>query len=343
MLAVVSVSCGNKTASVTVDTSRHRSVYWWKTTFNPDENELAFIRDHSIDRIYLRVFDVDWQENYVLDTARTVPVATVDVKSERPEDVEIVPAVFITLRGLAGYEDHEDELAALIVKRTLNICSYNDLGPINEVQFDCDWTESTRDSYVRLCDAARRILHEKGILLSGTIRLHQVAESEYPFDKGVLMMYNTGAIKDRYTANSILSYDDVAKYLGVRARVEKFLAARKDNCSVIDVAYPTFRWTVLFYQGGNFSEIMRTFNYADYPQLERKGNVYVAKEGFDVDYHWISQGMTLRPEYAKYDEVMKVKDLVERTLGTDGSNIIYHLDSRNLSNYSSDEIEKILH
>ena len=35
-----------------------RSIYHWKTTFNPTVWELQFLHDHHISRIYLHLFDV---------------------------------------------------------------------------------------------------------------------------------------------------------------------------------------------------------------------------------------------------------------------------------------------
>lgn len=338
---VMAVSCTGNRQMVGVDTSAHRSVYYWKTTFEIGEKEQAFLDKHNIDRIYLRMFDVDAKGEYSADTVRVIPVATAQFKSAKPDSVEIVPTVFITLNALRHYEGNEAALAALITKRVLNMCSYNDLGPIAEVQFDCDWTESTRGMFDSLCEAAKKTLHEKGILLSGTIRLHQVEQAEYPFDKGVLMLYNTGAIKNPETSNSIIAYSDVKKYLGVKSRVEKFLKARKTNCMVVDFAYPTFHWNVIFDNDGRFDGIVSEIDYVSYP-LENKGEAYVSTECFRIGSTTIWSGETVRPEYSDIKEVKKVKDLVRSTIGENGSNIIYHLDINNLSKYTDHEIEDIL-
>lgn len=89
------------------------------------------------------------------------------------------------------------------------MCSWNGLGTIKEIQYDCDWTAHTKESFARLCQSTKELLLNKGIALSGTIRLHQIEETEYPFDRGVLMMYNTGNFKDVNTRNSILDFNDV--------------------------------------------------------------------------------------------------------------------------------------
>ena len=201
----------------------HRAAYFWKTTFDLSESEKSFLSDHKIGRLYLRLFDVVVEKNWADNSPEVVPVATTSFVSSVPEGLEIVPTVYITIDALRQYSSYEDALAELITKRVLNMCSYHDLGDIREVQFDCDWTSSTKGAYNNLCEKARQILHDRGILLSGTIRLHQIEEAVYPFDRGVLMLYNTGALMDSGTTNSILPFDDVNKYLGVEKRIDRFL------------------------------------------------------------------------------------------------------------------------
>lgn len=344
-IALALTSCSHNKQLVPDDV-RHRSVYYWKTTFNITREDSLFLEKHKIDRIYLRMFDVDVHYNESVDSLAAVPIATVRFKSAKPDSIEIVPTVFITLEALKKHEYNEDKLAALIVKRVLNMCSYNDLGPVREVQFDCDWTNSTREMYDNLCNTAKKILHEKGIALSGTIRLHQIEQAQYPFDKGVLMLYNTGAIKNPGTSNSIIAYADVKKYLGVKARVEMFNKSRKGNCPVIDFAYPTFCWGVAFNDKGKFDGIIPMMNFDEIPQLEKvKEDTYRVIESVELSYGKnkiaLHKGGTVRAEFSRFREIMKVKGLVGSTLGNAGSNIIYHLDSSNLSKYESNEIEKI--
>lgn len=346
---LVAVSCNERGVYDFEDSEQHRSVYYWKTIFSISPEDSLFLSKHDIDRIYLRMFDVDVDVDYnpSIDTLGVVPIATASFSSAKPEGIEIVPTVFITQEALWMHEESEDKLAALIVKRVLNMCSYNDLGPIREIQFDCDWTLTSESMYYDLCDSAKKILHEKGIALSGTIRLHQVERAEYPFDRGVLMLYNTGAIKDPDTSNSIISYEDVRKYLGVKSRVEKFRKARKGNCPIIDFAYPTFCWGVAFHSNGDFDGIIPTMDFESIPQLQKvKEDTYRVTEYVDLskgwNYFYLFEDETVRAEYSDFEEIMKVKDLVGSTLGKTGSNIIYHLDSRNLSRYDSNEIEKIL-
>ena len=54
-------------------------------------------------------------------------------KTPKPDSLEIIPTVFITLDALRSHEGNEGELARRITKRALNMCSYNDLGPVQSL------------------------------------------------------------------------------------------------------------------------------------------------------------------------------------------------------------------
>lgn len=322
-----------------------RAVYFWKTTFSLSANEKSFLEEHGIGRIYLRLFDVALEKDAKTNECEAVPVATTKFVQPVPKNIEIVPTVYITLEAMKFYLSREEELAELITTRIMNMCSYHDIGPVHEIQFDCDWTENTRESYSLMCEYAKSILHKKGILLSGTIRLHQIGEATYPFDRGVVMLYNTGTVKDCHTRNSILSYDDAYKYLDVRKRTKKFLAARKENCSVIAFAYPLFRWSVVFDADGVFKCLMNRTDFSGISQIKKRDNShYIVLDTVNPDDRWLCPGYTIRVERSEIDEVLSVKALAERTIGTgSNSNILYHLDSAIISNYSKNDIEKILH
>ena len=298
---------------------RTRGVYHWKTTFDLTEHDVTFLQEHHIGQLYVRMFDVGMESEYEYDREDVGPLGTTVFKSPVPEGCEVIPTVYITLKALRAYEGHETELADLIIERVYAMASWNDLGEVKELQYDCDWTAETRPSFELLCDHTRKQLAEKGAILSGTIRLHQIEEAYYPFDKGVVMIYNTGSLYDGNARNSIIDYDDVNKYLSVDRRIEKFLKARKENCPVMEMAYPTYGWGVVYDSDLNFKRLVSS------------------QENYKP--HWSDY---VRWETSEIDEVIRVKDLVDNTIGRAGcGNIIYHLDTDNLSKYSDDEIENI--
>ena len=308
----------NSTPKVSVE-SYDRGIYHWKTTFDISAEDSTFLQEYNINRLYVRMFDVGMEINEINDSLEAVPLGTTRFKSCIPVGCSFIPTVYITQEALKAYSYRESELAELIVKRVKAMSSWNDLGAFQEMQYDCDWTETTRKGCEKLCESTQKLLNQDGIILSGTIRLHQLEEATYPFDRGVLMIYNTGSFVNPKTRNSILDYDDVSKYLSSEERIRKFLKARQTNCQKIDIAYPTFSWGVLFDDKGQFKRLVK-----------------------DIDGYSPGKNEHLRTERSDYKEVSRVKSLVDSVLApVINGNIIYHLDSNNLKNYNSEEIEHI--
>ena len=287
--------------------TKQNSIYYWKTVFELDSVELSFLQKHDIGRIYLRMFDVATEPDFLNGATQVVPIATTKFISPIPDNVEIVPVTYITIDALRAMSGKECEFAPLIVDRLLAMSSYNECGEIKEVQIDCDWTKTTKDSYNKLCQIIKDSLQCKDIALSITVRLHQLKEDAPPADKGVLMLYNTGALKIPETKNSILDIADVQPYL---KSVEYAIP--------LDYAYPAFGWGVMFEDNKFVSIISATDSCAT-----ARGKQYI------------------RYERPTADEILSVKKLVEQNLGKPAcGNILYHLDTLQLKHYTDDEINQ---
>lgn len=295
--------------------SKYNSIYYWKTTFKVDSAEMNFLKRHDINRIYLRMFDVATEQNYATGGVDIVPIATTKFTSAVPKNIDIVPVTYITTDALRVMAGKEAEYATLIVERLLAMVSYNECGNISEVQLDCDWTKTTRESYNQLCRIVKDTLNSKDIALSITVRLHQLQETAPCADRGVLMLYNTGELKNPDTRNSILDIDDVKPYI----KTKKYPLP-------LSYAFPVFGWSVKF-ENNKFVSIIPT-DIADSEEssaVPKTDNVHIRYE---------------RPASA---EILAVKKLVEKNLGKPANgNILFHLDSRQLKNYTNDEISQIL-
>ena len=307
VMALFVVSCDNRRAhEQSGESENFNSIYHWKTVFAPNHAEMAFLKKHDIKRIYLKMFDVVVENNHVMGTTEIVPVATTKFQAPIPKDVEVVPVTYVTLNALRAMQGREREFAALIIERMLAMCSYNDCGVIREVQIDCDWTATTKDSYSLFCQVAKDALAAEDLDLSITVRLHQLHETPPPADRGVLMLYNTGALKDLDTKNSILDIHDAQPYI------------KEGRYPIpLDYAYPAFGWGIKF-ADQEFVSIVS--------EHERP-----------------SEGESIRVERPTAAEVMAVKQLVEEKLGKSSrGNILYHLDESQLKHYTHDQISSIL-
>ena len=337
MLALLSSCKDQKGKQLISERPVCNSIYYWKTRFTLNDYEQSFLKAHDIHRMYIKFFDVDDDAPSPYSEAkRIVPVATTVFESPKPEDVEIVPTVYLTLRAISFIEKSEGgskEAAQKIVTRVLNMADFNDMGPINEIQLDCDWTETTQDAYFSLCKEVGLLLKEKGITLSSTIRLHQLYTPAPPVDCGVLMLYNTCNLYSVSEKNSIISIDDVAKYLKGK-RIEYGLP--------LDFAYPTYSWG-LVYWSSLFEGIIHQFDFSNTDLYEPDGNgYYKVKQYHKIEGENIFEGSRIRMESSPIDVVLGVKELVNKAfLDMPHSNIIYHLDSNNLSKYTTDEIKSI--
>lgn len=291
-----------------------RAVYHWKTTFAPTEKEKRFMADHRVGRMYIHYFDVAFRDDVIQ------PEGTVRFK-EKPSDVlEVVPTVYITIEALRamhdeivrGYEVAEEVYsfyAQKIVARVKAMTKHNGVKNVHEVQLDCDWSRRLRDDYFGLLDEVRELLHDDGLELSVTIRLHQLNDEPPPADMGVLMLYNTGNLMSERTRNSILDTKDVLPYL----------KSSSTYLLPLDFAYPDFGWQVVF-KDGKFQRLASP------------------KENVEE-----SEGMRVRKEQADYATVEQVKRVVESKLWNDefSSVIIYHLDEQFLEQLTDEQIETI--
>ena len=116
--------------------TKHNSIYYWKTVFELDSADSSFLQKHDIDRIYLRMFDVATEPDLLNGTSQIVPIATTKFVSPIPNNIEIVPVAYITIDALRAMVGREIEYASLIVERLLVMSSYNECGDIKEIQLD---------------------------------------------------------------------------------------------------------------------------------------------------------------------------------------------------------------
>ncbi|MEP7220951.1 MAG: hypothetical protein ABI876_18645, partial [Bacteroidota bacterium] len=235
MLLTLLPGCGRGTSA-----HGRNSFYYWRSTFLLSAADSVRLRELRVGRLYVRFFDVDLGPS---------PKGEVRFSGGIPWGMEIVPTVFITDRAIRGLTPRDaDELAMKIAGRINAIASAAGIA-VHEIQIDCDWNATTRETYFRLL----RTLHPevKGTLpaymrgwsVSATIRLHQIkyyrAQGIPPVSRGMLMAYNVGAPTDIGIDNSIFNGSDVRTYI---SDIDHYPLP-------LDVALPIFSWGVAFRYG----------------------------------------------------------------------------------------------
>lgn len=294
-------------------------VYYWKTVLSLDSVERDYIRKNKIDRAYVRFFDVV-EDNSPFSSEAIIPNATLQVKDTLKVG-KIIPTVYITDEAIKRMKGSERKWADKIVERVNRMCSYNGFEKPNEIQLDCDWTSTTDSIYFKLCTAVKEFWsHNREFpVVSSTIRLHQLRQSPPPVDYGVLMLYNTGSFKNPNTTNSIIDVKDVKPYL-------KYLSHYPLH---LDFAYPSYTWNLIF-RDNRFLGILRDdVPIGNVKQVEE--NRFQILRDTIIGNTALNKNDVIRCESSSPDVVAEVKELVEQQIGgRSHSDILYHLDSKNL-------------
>ena len=331
MLAIVMLAgCGESSPK---RNGGKNGMYHWKTTFDPTPYEREFLKKHDVERLFIKFFDVDVDNEYS-DDSRPVPVATTRFVQQPDSAMEVVPVVFITVPAISKMAADSAVMARKLVDRIEAMCLANGIKNVKEVQLDCDWTQTTRNAYYTLCREVGKLLHERKLRLSSTIRLHQLRQAPPPVDRGTLMLYNTGSLGDFQSENAILTAKDVEPYL-----------KGTDYKLPLDFAYPDYSWTVVYDGDGNYFRklLPQRVKANDSTLVEGDGHWLRATKDFYLGEEPIDSGCYLRLDESHPKEILRAKELVGRKLASDEpyTIIIYHLDSTNLSHFSHAEINRI--
>ena len=214
------------------DTPPEQALYCWKTQVQFSAEEADFVKNNRIERLYIRYCDVGLRDN------APVPIAPVDIDTLSLQGKTVIPVVYLkneifTPELTEGNSTYISTLAHKLGDYIEQINKYYRLR-VSEVQFDCDWSLSTKQAYFSMLEAFKK---EYPYQLSATIRLHQVKYREEtgvpPVDYGVLMYYNMGRISAT-GANSIYDRSTALRYLG----------KLREYPLPLDIALPMFAWGV---------------------------------------------------------------------------------------------------
>ena len=214
------------------DTPPEQALYCWKTQVQFSAEEADFVKNNRIERLYIRYCDVGLRDN------APVPIAPVDIDTLSVQGKTVIPVVYLkneifNSELTEGNSTYISTLAHKLGDYIEQINRYYRLR-VSEVQFDCDWSLSTKQAYFSMLEAFKK---EFPYQLSATIRLHQVKYREEtgvpPVDYGVLMYYNMGRITAT-GANSIYDRSTALRYLG-KLRAYPL---------PLDIALPMFAWGV---------------------------------------------------------------------------------------------------
>lgn len=140
------------------------SFYYWKTRYELNQYENKVLAENGVQSLYIRYFDVDLDQG----TDAVKPVSTITFISPADQK-EIIPVVYIKNRVFEKSDSNSVyALGGDILQLITEINKKNRIA-ISEVQFDCDWTDRTRNAFFLFLNTYKKLSGHK---LSATIRLH---------------------------------------------------------------------------------------------------------------------------------------------------------------------------
>ncbi|GAB2836150.1 hypothetical protein [Ferruginibacter profundus] len=329
LLTVVFFSCTENKPPRNIEPA----FYYWKSVLKLSDFEKQRSDSLGVKILYVKFFDVGWD-----DVAKApAPLAKLQAAGyQLQEGIQIIPTVFITNECIQRIDSLQVQALADNIHTLINeISKANNFTTITEIQIDCDWTTSTKARYFALLTAIKK---QAGIVtLSATIRLHQVKflfkTGVPPVDKGLLMCYNMGNLKNPATKNSILETAELKKYIGNLYTYPLPL----------DIALPLFEWKVLFRNNvytGLIETLPDTLFTSDFV-TKKENRLELLKDTLLQGYE-LRKGDILRNEQSNYSEILSAAAAINTRLKNTHPRVsLYHLDSVILSKYSLHELETI--
>jgi hypothetical protein len=302
------------------------SFYYWKTIFKLNLDEREALLGNGVSKLYVRYFDLQ------LKNGTVGPVAPI-VFEDKPERIFVVPVIYIKNEVMLERGLNVDDLAKKVLSLIEQINSTID-AQCSEIQFDCDWTVSSREYYFKFIDAVKSRTKKK---ISATIRLHQLKYLDHTgvpnVDYGTLMYYNMGNISLE-TVNSIYEQKTALRYL----------PSLNAYPLPLNFALPIYSWGVHIRSHkviGLLNKMGKDDFVLDDRFVEKDGVFEITKSDY-VAGRYFEKGDLVKVESIDQQNIQgMVSDLRAYSLNKKPTEIIFFdLDSINLRRYEKDLFNK---
>ncbi len=322
-------SCGSKR-------NPEASFYYWKSVFRLSSVEKQTLSQLQVSRLYVKFFDVDWND----ETRQALPVAEIRFAEPVPASLTVVPTVFITNRTMRQIPESQlDDLAHKLVTKLTSMMQEQKL-TLSEIQLDCDWSGKSRETFFRLVSLVKTKVAARAILLSATIRLHQLKyigrTGVPPVDKGVLMFYNIGNLDGSNTDNSIMDLTIARQYL----------RRLKEYPLPLDVALPVYRWAVLTREDRivNLLTNLTLESLTDTSRYEPIGEKKIrVRQSHYLQSVYLYPGDELRFEAVSPDQLEEAADMLTPIINQPNPSVIfYYLDESTVTRYAPKTLETVV-
>lgn len=306
--------------------------YYWKSVFNISSYEQRKLDSLKVNTLYTKFFDVDWDEA----AQQPVPVAKILFTDSAFKSYNIIPTIFITNNCIQKLDTAQTKpLAEKIMQLTNQFLTAHHFKKVPEIQFDCDWTAATKEKYFLLLTHLKNLTPKLSV--SATIRLHQIKflnkTGVPPVNRGLLMCYNMGNLKNPATGNSIIETEELKKYT---ANLSSYPLP-------LDVALPLFEWKVLFRNNVYSGLIQNLDNTLLTPAVAlQNNNRFTILKDTTINGYDFKKGDVLRDEQSSYKEILSTAAVISSQLQNTSLRVsLYHLDSVILKKYTLHELETV--
>lgn len=321
-----SVSC------VSASHDHNISFYHWKSNYQMDNDVRNYMRGLNCQKIYLHLFDVVKEG----EISRPINIFKVTDSLKNDSSIHFVPVIFITNEVFSNTDTSKiNSLASHLKYFTNDMVRHSNINKntIDEIQFDCDWTPSTKENYFTFLKYVKNIYPD--VKISSTIRLHQIKDMKEtgipPVDKGYLMCYATSNANDGLDSNSILNIDLLKNY------TENL----NDYPIDLDYALPLFSWGIVSNKKSQIKLINGlTHNDLDSVRFKRiSENRYKVLEDCFINGLYINKGYTIEIEQITPTLLRNAIEYLDKKVQKDYNIVYYHLSKGFLNRYTTDELK----
>ena len=314
------------------ENSHQVNFYYWKSNVQTGIVERDYYNQLECQRLYLRFFDIDIENDNAIPIGRVKPFRADDMFAGFNQ-IEYVPVVFITNRTFELYSDKEkiQSLATQVLSLIKEMSRYNKTDEFKEIQIDCDWTTGTKNAYFGFLKAMSEL---SKLDVSCTLRLHQIRDKASagvpPVRKGYLMCYSTSDPTEGMDRNSIL---DLGLLKGYTKNIN-------DYPLPFNIALPLYSWGVIKNHLGKI-KLMNGLTADDLqtPTFRQTGeNNFEVMEDCFLQGMYINSGFTIKIEEITPELLTEAKVYLNEKIKSDYDIVYFHLSKGFLSRFSIDDL-----
>ena len=324
---IIIAGCFLLLGGCTNENSHQVNFYYWKANIQAGAVESDYFNQLGGKRLYLRLFDIDIENDKAVPLGKIKPFQANDV-FRGFNQIEYVPVVFITNRTFEKYVDKKSikSLAAQVLSLIEETSRYNKTDGYNEINIDCDWTMGTKDAYF---DFLKALAERSKLDVTCTLRLHQIRDKAStgvpPVGKGYLMCYSTSDPTEGMDRNSIL---DIGLLKGYTKNINDYPIR-------FDIALPLYSWGIIKNHLGKI-RLMNGLTADDLqsPAFKRIGeNSFEVMEDCFLQGMYINSGFTIKIEEISPELLTETKEYLNEKVKSDYDIVYFHLSKGFLNRF----------